>query len=63
MDNIKTIVILLLRWSLKFVGGFLTVNGIGEEAYLEVAGGVVMALVGVIISLISKKKDLETQPG
>lgn len=62
MDNLKTIVVLLLRWSLKFVGGFLTVNGVSEEAYLEVAAGVVMALVGIIISLVSKKKDLATPP-
>jgi hypothetical protein len=62
MEQFKTVVLLLLRWSLKFYGGFLAVNGVSEEAFVEVIGGLLMALIGVIISLVTKKKDLATPP-
>jgi len=62
VDTIKTIAALVIRWSLKFVGGFLAINGISEDAYLEVGIGVLMALVGVVISLFNKKTDLATPP-
>lgn len=57
-EVIKSVLGLLVRWSLKFVGGWLTISGISESAYVEVAIGVLMALVGVAVSLFQRKKDL-----
>ena len=62
MEQVKTVVLLILRWSLKFVGPWLVAQGVGEEAYIEVAAGVVMFLVGIVISLFQRKKDLATPP-
>lgn len=61
-EVIKSVVLLLVRWSLKFVGGWLTISGISENAYVEVAAGVVCALVGLVMSLVMRKKDLATPP-
>jgi hypothetical protein len=53
---------LVARWSLKFVGGFLTINGVSEAAYTEVIVGALLGLVGVILSLVMRKKDLAAEP-
>lgn len=55
---IKTVVGLVVRWGLKFAGGFLAANGISTGAAEEVAIGLVMAVVGVVFSLVMRKKDL-----
>jgi len=61
-DTVKSIVGLIARWSLKFVGAWLVTAGISETAYLEVAAGVVSFVLGAIISLVMRKKDLATPP-
>ena len=60
MEQVKTVVLLILRWSLKFVGPWLVAQGIGEDAFIEVAAGVAMFLVGIVISLFQRKKALNT---
>ena len=62
MDAVKTIVPIIVRWALKFAAGWLTINGISQGAAEEVAIGLVMAGVGIVISLLQRKKDLATDP-
>lgn len=61
-ETLKTIIGIVVRWSLKFVGPFLAANGISESSYLEVGIGLLMFAVGAVISLVMRKKDLATPP-
>lgn len=61
-EAIKSIVGIIARWSLKFVGAWLTTAGISESSYLEVAIGILSFAIGAIISLVMRKKDLATPP-
>ena len=61
-DTIKAAAGLIVRWSLKFVGAWLVTAGISESAYLEMGIGALSFLLGALISLIMRKKDIATPP-
>jgi len=60
LATIKTVVGVLIRWSMKFVGGFLAISGISQDSFEEVAIGLVTFGIGAVISLIMRKKDINT---
>lgn len=61
-ETVKSVVGIIVRWSLKFVGAWLVTAGISENAYLEVAIGILSFAIGGVISLIMRKKDIATPP-
>lgn len=58
----KDIVLILVRWLLKLGAGVLATLGISSGAAEEVLMGVLMFVIGVIISVVQRKKDLATPP-
>lgn len=57
---IATVAGIVVRWGLKFAGAFLAANGISQSSAEEVVIGLVTFAIGAVISLIMRKKDLNT---
>ena len=53
---------LLVRWVLKIGGTWVAVAGWEEDELSAIIGGILSIVFGIVISLVNKKDDLESQP-
>lgn len=58
MNPIMTFVLALVRHGLTLLGGVVTANGHADSATWETIAGGVLAAIGVVWSLLDKKKLL-----
>lgn len=65
-DFLKTlqgfVIPIIVRWIFKVAGTTLVTLGVSEASITEIVTGLVLFLIGAIISLFNHKKAVEQEP-